>query len=400
MKPSPGKEKAASSYGVLLFICCIIAFASYISSYMRIPVVPLFARSLGADTVMVGLINSAFLLMAGLLSFPLGVFSDRLGRKPLVVGGLLLSAGTAFLLAVGSSPLQLLGIYILFGLALAAVGPTLMAQVADISPLTHLGRSYGWFTTAIYGGMSLGPAAGGWLAGWLGFRPLFLLSGIFLVLIVALAAVYLPGAGAARRETALPDWPRALAEIRNNRHLLGCWLATLGGCFALGMFITFAPLYLNDSGLSVAAIGLVFSAQGGVNALSRIPLGRLSDAVARRWLQGVLGLALVGASLAAFGFARTPLQFLAAAVLLGVSMGLAFTAIGALIAEVVPLDFRGLAMGGYNTCIYLGMMLSSAAMGEVIQRIGFAGSYLLAGLVVLLSAGGFFLLIRDFSPLH
>jgi MFS transporter, DHA1 family, multidrug resistance protein len=383
---------------VLLLICCLIAFASYISSYMRIPVVPLFAQDLGAGTVMVGFINSAFLLMAGLFSFPLGLYSDRLGRKPLVLGGLVVSAASAFLLAASSTPIQLVGIYLAFGLALAAVGPTLMAAVADISPSTHLGRSYGWFTTAIYGGMSLGPALGGWLAQRLGFRPLFLLSGVFLVVIVGLAAAYLPGQAKARREVSLPDWPRAAQEIRQNRHLLGCWLATLGGCFGLGMFITFAPLHTHGHGLSMAEIGVVFGVQGAVNALSRIPLGRLSDAVAQRWRQGVLGLILVGASMAAFGLSHTFPHFLASGVFLGVSMALAFTAIGALIAEVVQPEFRGLAMGGYNACIYLGMMASSAAMGGVIKSLGFARSYLLTGLVLMVIALAFYLLIKDFSP--
>ena len=43
-------KTAVPSYGVLLSICCGIAFASYLGSYMRIPVAPLFATSLGAAT--------------------------------------------------------------------------------------------------------------------------------------------------------------------------------------------------------------------------------------------------------------------------------------------------------------------------------------------------------------
>ena len=78
-------------------------------------------------------------------------------------------------------------------------------------------------------------------------------------------------------------------------------------------------------------------------------------------------------------------------------MGLGFTPVGALIAEVVPAADRGLAMGGYNTCIYLGMMFSSALMGGVIRLIGFKGSFALAGLVVAVATWGFYVLIRDFS---
>jgi MFS family permease len=71
--------------------------------------------------------------------------------------------------------------------------------------------------------------------------------------------------------------------------------------------------------------------------------------------------------------------------------------VGALIAEVVPAADRGLAMGGYNTCIYLSMMFSSALMGGVIRLIGFSGSFALSGMVVALTTGGFYLLIRDFT---
>ncbi len=64
-------------------------------------------------------------------------------------------------------------------------------------------------------------------------------------------------------------------------------------------------------------------------------------------------------------------------------MGLAFTSVGALIAEAVPPESRGLAMGGYNTCIYLGMMLSSGVMGSVIQMVGFAGSFFICAGIIL-----------------
>ncbi|MEW6388779.1 MAG: MFS transporter [Thermodesulfobacteriota bacterium] len=394
------REKlAAPSYGTLLFICCGLAFVSYVGSYMRIPVVPLFAKTLGATTVEVGLINSLFLLMAGLLSFPLGVLSDRLGRKPLILWGLSLSSLTAFLLYVSRTPGQLMGIYLFFGVALALVSPTLMSYVADFSPPSHLGRSYGWYTTAVYGGMSLGPALGGWVAQEWGFRPLFLCSGTLVLIIIWLALAFLPKtAGVHHEKVTKPANPRFSQELLKNRPLQGCWLATLGGCFGLGMFVTFSPLHAHNQGLSIVQIGLVFAAQGICNALSRIPFGRLSDRVRRRWPLAVLGFIAFGLSIVAFGLSRNFPQFLLSAIALGVSMALAFTPVGALVAEVVPPQSRGLALGGYNTCIYLGMMLSSALMGSVIARIGFESSFLLTGLTNLLLTGLFYLLIKDFSP--
>jgi len=169
-------------YAVLLLICCGVVLGCYFGTYMRFPVVPLYAQSLGADTVMVGLINAAFLLSAGVLSLPLGLVVNRLGMKLLAGVGLLILAASSFLLAVSSTPHQLIWIYLFSGAGLAAFGPTTMSYVAGISPPTHLGRSYGWYTTALYIGMSLGPAAGGFAAEAWGFSTVFILSGLSIFL--------------------------------------------------------------------------------------------------------------------------------------------------------------------------------------------------------------------------
>jgi len=392
-------EAASLSYPFLLWVCCLLGGASYVASYVRIPVVPLFARELGAGPMMVGLINSAFLLTTGVCALPLGLAADRLGRKGLVVGGLGLGVLTGLALAFSTSPGELLIISLFFGLGLAAVGPTLMAYVADFSPSTHLGRSYGAYTLSIYGGMSLGPALGGWLAQLLDFRPLFVVAAGLTGLVALLALLFLPGktAGGHPASAAVappPPW----GQLLRHPPLLGCWLITLGGCFGLGMFVTFAPLHMQDHGLPMGEIGLVFALQAGVNALSRVPFGRLSDRVRQRWRMALVGFLTLGASLAGFGLARTLGQFLMAAGVLGLAMGLGFSPVGALIAEVVPHNARGLAMGGYNTCIYLGMMLSSATMGALVEAWGFVGGYILAGVAVALAALGFYFLIRDFAP--
>ncbi len=384
-----------SSYKKLLFICCVVSFACNLGIYMRVPIVPLFARSLGADTVQVGIINSSFLLMAGLLSLPFGMLSDRVGRKALILSGLMVSASTSFMLYFSTGTGQMIWIYLLFGIGLAAFAPTLMSYVADFSPPSHLGRAYGMYTMALYGGMTVGPAAGGLLGHAGGLRSVFLLSGIFILLMTMLAAFFLPQSkrsrnGKPQRETtALPG------ALSRNRPLLGCWLATLGSCFGYGMFMTFVPLHANNMGINAGGIGLVFAAQALSNALSRIPFGFLGDRVANRGYPALLGFLIFISSLAGFAFSRSMTMFMLSALLFGIGLGVVFTALGALISEVVPRDSRGLAMGGYNTCIYLGMMLSSATMGVVIRHIGFEAGFLLTALLNVVIAALFYLSIRD-----
>jgi MFS family permease len=83
--------------------------------------------------------------------------------------------------------------------------------------------------------------------------------------------------------------------------------------------------------------------------------------------------------MACFGLCTNLVQLLFAAVGMGLSMGLAFTVIYALIVDAVPTGMRGLAMGCYNTCVYLGMMLSAIGMGVVIREYGFQVGFLLTG---------------------
>lgn len=392
------RPPADKSFETSLAICCGLAFTAYVGSYLRIPVVPLYARSLGASTAEVGVINGAFFLIAGILSFPLGLFSDRYGRKPLVVSGLALSAVTSWLLCVSGTPGQLVWVYLGFGVGVAAIGPTLMSYVADISPASHLGRSYGWYTLSLYSAMTLGPALGGFMAkGW-GYRPLFLATGAFLLLLIGPAMFLLPTSPADNRspQTKGEVW-EGFREVAHNRPLWGCWLATLGGCFGMGLFITFSPIQAQNRGLDLSRIGLMFAVQAVSNALSRLPCGRLSDRLARRSSLATVGLASLAVSVIALGMSQTLTHFLLAAGALGVSMGLAFTPIGALTAEAVQPEARGLAMGGYNTCIYLGMTLCSAIMGGIICRLGFASAALLTTMIILGVTGLFCWLIRDLS---
>ncbi|MEE8552628.1 MAG: MFS transporter, partial [Desulfobacterales bacterium] len=386
------------SYGTLLFISCGVAFIGYLGSYMRLPVIPLYARSIGADTVQIGIINSAFLLIAGIMSLPLGILSDRFGRKLFASLGLIVLSVTSFLLYFSKTPMQIMWIYLLFGAGLAAFGPTMMSFVADFSPITHLGRSYGWYTTAIYTSMSLGPAIGGFIAQQRGFLQVFLISGTIIFLSFWVVVLFLPPAHLVIADRPKKRKPSIIVrELLKNRPLLSCWLVTFGGCFGLGMFVTFLPLHAQNQSLTVWQIGLVFAVQGLANALSRIPFGHLSDKVVNRSTLVVIGFIGFAASMAGFAISKSTIHFVTFAIAFGASMGLAFTSVGALIAEVVSLESRGLAMGGYNTCIYFGMMASSASMGGIIREIGFEGGFFITAVINLFLVGFFYLLMKEFS---
>lgn len=85
-EPPPCKEEPAVPAAA--FVARALTLAQYVAAYMRIPLVPLFARALGASTTEVGMINAGFMFCATVLSVPLGLVSDRLGKRRLIVARL------------------------------------------------------------------------------------------------------------------------------------------------------------------------------------------------------------------------------------------------------------------------------------------------------------------------
>ncbi len=362
---------------------------------MRLPVVPLYARTLDISTAQIGIFNAVFFLMAGLLALPMGLVSDRIGSKTVASAGLAILVVSAFSLYLCDTFRTLTLAYFFFGIGTAAFGPTMMSFVARISPATHLGRSYGWYTTALFCGMSFGPAVGGFAAQASGFVVVFIAIGLILLLDLGALVYFMPGNRPREASESAPAKSAApLRELFLNRTVLACWGVTLSACVGLGMFISFIPLHAHNLGLNVKEIGLVFFVQGLCNGFSRIPFGHLSDKVTRRDTLIIIGIIGYSVSLAGFGASENLSHFIGFAIISGCSMGLAFTSVGALIAEAVPAESRGGAMGGYNTCIYFGMMLSSALMGRLIQVIGFANGFYLIALLTAATIAVFALLLR------
>lgn len=372
---------------------CILSFILYLGAYMRTPLVPLFASGLGATTVQVGMINAGFMLAAAGLSLPLGLLSDRLGRRRLILAGMGISGLTSLLLIPARTPLQVGAVYLVSGIGLACFSPSMMSYIGDVSGPRFLARAYGWYTFSLYLGMAAGPGVGGAVAAG-GLRTAFLLSG------AVIAAGLLIGG---RRMPASPPiigTPSGrigpdIRELAANRAVVACLVATFFSTYAWGSLFAFFPLYARDAGISVTHTGLLFSCQAAANAVFRIPVGYLADRTGKRERFIVWGSLLFASCIAPVGVFReaAPLYILFLGI--GGAMASVFTAIGAVLSGAVPGRVRGLAMGIYNACIYGGFAVSSASLGPVISRFGFSAGFAVAGGLCALSV---LLFLRLFPP--
>lgn len=144
---------------------------------------------------MIGLIFAAQGL-ATLAARPiLGRWSDRVGRKPMILAGLLVAAFVLAIVPWLHSAAALVAVGGMFGLASGAVTPASAALIADVAKVGSLGAAMGMFGSLWDVGHALGPIATGVLRGFLPYRATFTIVALLVV-----AALVLFGAGAREPE--------------------------------------------------------------------------------------------------------------------------------------------------------------------------------------------------------
>jgi MFS family permease len=142
-----------------------------------------FNQRLHQSAIGFGVAFSALTVSRLVSQVPLGSLSDRLGRRPLIIAGLLFLAPTTALLGVAASTLQLTGVRLAQGLASAAVAAPAFALAGDLSTVGGEGRQLSVLTMGFGLGIALGPLLAGLLA-LVSFETPFLL-GAALALIAA-----------------------------------------------------------------------------------------------------------------------------------------------------------------------------------------------------------------------
>ncbi|RLI04520.1 hypothetical protein DRO26_04420 [Candidatus Bathyarchaeota archaeon] len=366
-----------------VLVVSVMGFFVYLGVFMRVPLVPLYARNMGASLVQVGFITSAFMAVASLLAIPSGLMSDRFGRKFMVVMGAFISSISSFLLAFSTNPNFLIFIYAFAGLGVAAFSPTVIAFVGDVSKTESLGLAYGLYTTIMATAMASGPSVGGLSAELFGYQNTFIWSGLVILVGVFVGFLAFPSKfdGRRRTETYWKDISSDFRKVAGNNLIFACWVAAFCLSFGWGVAPAFLPLYGRKIGLGVVLVGLLFTVQSASSAASRFPFGVLLDKVHGGKFFVVLGLGVLGLSTAMLTFFTDLTVLMGLMGLIGFAMGMAFVSLSSLIAEATDYVTRGLAMGVYSACFYGGMSVSPALLGSFITLYGYQFGFGIAALL-------------------
>src|SRR5438105_11446640 len=170
-----------------LTVLMITAFVDMLGLAMVIPLLPFYATKLGASATIVGVLIAAFSL-AQLASAPLwGSFSDRYGRRPALLAGLILSAIAYVMFAYAGTLWLLLLSRIVQGFGGGTIG-VVQAYVTDVSDPKDRAKSLGWLSAATSFGAVVGPAIGAVLIRW-GHHAPGVASAVFCILVSFFAGI-------------------------------------------------------------------------------------------------------------------------------------------------------------------------------------------------------------------
>jgi len=327
----------------------------------------------GASLLTVGLLLAVYDAVEVVLKPVFGSLADRIGPRPVMLGGILGFAAASAAYVLIDDPALLGAVRFAQGAAAAAFSPAASAMVGRFSDRGTRGRSFGGYGAAKSIGYTLGPVAGGLLIMVGGERLLFAALAALGVLIAAWVRLGTPHLEPLPRRRATPaDLVRSLAQPG----FLRPTLALAGGTAALTVGVGFLPLAGAGAGLSPITTGALVSLLGGCAIVVQPWAGRARD---RGRLRDTPGLT-VGLVLAAGGVVLTAL--LAAAPTAPWLLLLpAAVAIGAGTALLTPIGFAHLA--DHTPPDRLGRTMGSAEVG---REVGDAGGPLLVGAIAAASS--------------
>jgi MFS family permease len=128
----------------MLPVLCAAAFLVFAQAFMVAPLIPLLAQGLHSTTTVVGLAVPAYLVPYGVMTLVWGPLSDRVGRRPVILGSLTLFVVLSAATMVTSSGTAFVWWRVATGIGASGVVPISLALIGDLVAFERRGRALGW----------------------------------------------------------------------------------------------------------------------------------------------------------------------------------------------------------------------------------------------------------------
>jgi DHA1 family multidrug resistance protein-like MFS transporter len=390
---------------ILVWMCVLVA-VNQLGFGAMVPSLPLYASSFGVSATAVGLAVAVYGFARFAVTLPGGQLSDRLGRRPVLTIGGLVSAAGSFWCAEASNFVEFNVARMVAGAGAGIILTTGQIVLADISPPDRRGRNIATYQTAFLFGFSFGPFPGGLLAGAYGLAAPFLVTGATSLVVTVVAWFFVSETRPEKPRAATPDaapqipFVRQMLELLANRGFLLVGLISLMNAVLRtgGMFALIPLLATSELGLSVGEIGFAMMLANVCGLVAAYPAGWVTD---RRGRKAVIvpSTVLTGVSMALFCYAPSYGWFMAASIVWSLAMSLSIAAPAAYAADSAPREKTAAAMSTYRMTADAGYVIGPPGLGLLADFTSPAIA-ILAGSAVLILLGAMFAVATPEKPGH
>ncbi len=368
-------------------ILLLSSFVSTLGLGIIVPVLPVYAETLGASGIWIGLIFSGFSIARFFVMPFVGKISDRSGRKNFIASGLFLYAAVSFIFIFAETPGVLTVLRFGQGFAAAMIIPIAQAYAGELAPANSEGKYMGIFSLALFAGFGVGPLVGGGLNDLYGMDcSIYALSGLtfFAGLLVCF---FLTDIQDCRKSVSQPD--KTIFGVLRNRVVRGLIVFRSTAAMCRGAIIAFVPIFAYyELQLSSSEIGIIISGNILVTAILQAPFGVLADKVERKKLV-IIGGIIFSSLILIIPLVKTFSQLFVLSLFSGVSGALVLPAATAIMVQEGKAYGMGFSMSLFNMSMSFGLAVGPLLAGFLSEAFGLSFVFYLFSLIGLLGIGFF-----------
>lgn len=356
-----------------------------------VPLLPVYAHNLGAGGLYIGLIYGSFSLSRTLFLPYFGKLSDKRGRKPFIVTGLLGYSLISFAFIFATTVESLIAIRFVQGIASAMIMPVAQAYIGDITTENREGFTMGLFNMSIFIGLSIGPLIGGALNDRFNLQAAFACMGILSLFGFILSLFLLPPAES-EKVVIQARIPVRWLHLLKDRYIDGICIFRLLYTACIGSIWGFLPVYADaEFSLSSSAIGVLVMLGVLTSGILQTPMGYLADRRNKR-IMIVLGGMIIVNAMFLFQWSQGFWDLFLANVVFGVGGSLSMAP---LMAIAVQKGTQKGAMGAVMALLTMshstGMLLGAFIAGIMMDLFALRQIFFFGAWMMLLGVGLFFI---------
>lgn len=360
--PNANVASEGQIWNKTFFLILVVSFLMFLSMYMLLPTLPLYALTIGGNATVAGTIVGVFTLSAVLVRPWFGNLLDLRGRKVILIigAGIFLVSALAYNLAF--SIITLLTIRVVHGIGWGASTTATATMASDVIPAVRRAEGMGYYGLASTLAMAFGPALGLYLVKFSSYTVLF--TGAAILAILGLTGSFFINYEIPRKnkdEVRIQPLKGVILEKTAIPASLVLFFITL----TYGGIITFLPSYADYRG--VENIGLFFTVYALVLLFSRPIIGKLADRYGVRAFL-VPGILLIALALLLLVKASSLPMFLLVSVVYGLGFGTVQPILNALVISLSPPERRGAANATFAVAMDLGIGVGAVVLGFITQK--------------------------------